>query len=121
MKCMIFVLLGLSSPVSAEIYGAEYEACSRGSTLEIIDCISARTKSWDGALNTAYKSAMAQADPAQREPLRDAQRLWIAYRDANCRFYGSQEGSIRQIEAAECLRFMTEARARELQRTAQQH
>lgn len=121
MKWMLLVLMGISSSVSAEIYGAEYEACSGGSTIEIIDCISARTRSWDDALNAAYESAMAQADPAQRDPLRVAQRLWIAYRDANCRFYGSREGSIRQIEAAECLRFMTEARARELQRTAQQH
>lgn len=121
MEWIIALLIGISSSPSAEMYGAEYEACASRSTVEIVDCISARTKSWDGALNAAYKSAMAGADPAQREPLRAAQRLWIQYRDANCRFYRSGEGSIRQVEAAECLRSMTEARARELQQTAQQH
>lgn len=120
LRLAVLIVLGIAPPAAAEGYGAEYQACSGGSTAEIVDCLDARTRSWDSALNAAYKRAMAQVVPAQREPLRAAQRLWVAYRDANCRFYGLGEGSIRQIEAAECLRFMTEARARELQQTVQQ-
>jgi uncharacterized protein YecT (DUF1311 family) len=44
-----------------------------------------------------------------------AQRLWVQYRDANCGFYGVQDGSIRQVQAAECIRSMTEDRAHELE------
>ena len=45
-----------------------------------------------------------------------AQRLWVQYRDANCAFYGVQDGSIRQVQAAECIRSMTEDRAYELEK-----
>jgi uncharacterized protein YecT (DUF1311 family) len=58
----------------------------------------------------------ARIDPAQRHPLLTAQRLWVQYRDANCTFYGAQEGTIRQVQAAECMRSMTEDRARELEK-----
>lgn len=85
-------------------------------TLAIAECLQARTKVWDQRLNAAYKDLMQRIDPGQREPLKQAQRLWIQYRDANCRFYGAQEGTIRQIEAAECLRAMTQDRALELEK-----
>jgi uncharacterized protein YecT (DUF1311 family) len=63
---------------------------------------------------------MKNAAPAQRDQLRAAQRLWIAYRDANCLYYGMGEGTIARIGAAECLRSMTEARAHELETLARQ-
>jgi uncharacterized protein YecT (DUF1311 family) len=66
-------------------------------------------------LNSAYQSLKQRISPDQADPLKSAQRLWMQYRDANCRFYGSQEGSIRQIQAAECLRAMTQERALELE------
>jgi uncharacterized protein YecT (DUF1311 family) len=47
--------------------------------------------------------------------LRAAQRLWIQYRDANCLYYGLGEGTIAWLDAGECMRSMTEARARELE------
>jgi uncharacterized protein YecT (DUF1311 family) len=40
----------------------------------------------------------------------------IQYRDANCGFYGTKDGSIRQVQEAECIRAMTEERARELEK-----
>jgi uncharacterized protein YecT (DUF1311 family) len=70
----------------------------------------------DQRLNAAYKALQARIDAAQRQPLLSAQRLWVQYRDANCGFYGTQDGSIRQMQAAECLRSMTEDRARELEK-----
>jgi uncharacterized protein YecT (DUF1311 family) len=45
-----------------------------------------------------------------------AQRLWVQYRDANCGFYGTPDGSIRKVQGAECIRSMTEDRARELEK-----
>ena len=109
-------LLFAAAPAAAEMYGSEYQSCSQGGTVAIVQCVGAQTRAWDAKLNAAYKAAMGRIDPAQREPLRAAQRLWIQYRDANCKFYGSREGSIRQIEGAECLRSMTEERALELER-----
>jgi uncharacterized protein YecT (DUF1311 family) len=66
-------------------------------------------------LNAAYKDLMRRVEAGQREPLKDAQRLWIHYRDANCGFYGSQEGTIREVQEAECFRSMTQERALELE------
>jgi len=67
-------------------------------------------------MNAAYKALQAQVDAAQRQPLLAAQRLWVQYRDANCAFYGTPDGSMRKVEGAECLRSMTEDRARELEK-----
>jgi uncharacterized protein YecT (DUF1311 family) len=91
-------------------------ACPGTTTVEMVDCMAAETKTWDGRLNAAYRAAMARAATAQKPALRDAQRLWIRYRDANCRAYGLGEGTIRQIAAAACQRDMTAARARELEK-----
>jgi uncharacterized protein YecT (DUF1311 family) len=62
-----------------------------------------KTNVADQQLNAAYKPLQARIDAAQRQPLLAAQRLWVQYRDANCGFYGTQDGSIRQVRAAECI------------------
>jgi len=61
-----------------------------------------------------------QESDKQRARLRAAQRLWIQYRDANCGFYALGEGTISRVEAAECMRSMIEARARELEDVGRQ-
>jgi uncharacterized protein YecT (DUF1311 family) len=66
-------------------------------------------------MTVAYQQALKDAVPQQREQLRAAQRLWIPYRDANCLYYGMGEGTIARIDAGECMRNMTDARARELE------
>jgi uncharacterized protein YecT (DUF1311 family) len=107
--------IAMPRPAIAEMYDAEYRSCSEGATAAIVQCLTARTHAWDIRLNAGFKAALQRADQGQREPLRQAQRLWIQYRDANCRFYGMREGSLRQVEAAECLRSMTAERAQELE------
>jgi len=71
-------------------------------------------QSCDGS-TAAYEKAMKDAGPQQHDQLRAAQRLWIQYRDANCLYYGMDEGTIARIDAGECMRSMTEACARELE------
>src|SRR5215813_6759914 len=91
-----------------------------GSTPEMVDCIAAKTARWDKRMTIAYQHVMKDAPGPQRDQLRAAQRLWIQYRDANCLYYGMDEGTIARIDAAECLRRMTEARARELENPGHQ-
>ncbi len=81
----------------------------------MVECVRAKTAQWDKRMNVAYQQALKGAMPQQRGQLRAAQRLWIAYRDANCLYYGLGEGTIARIDAGECMRSMTEARARELE------
>jgi len=87
-----------------------------GSTAEMVDCLGAKTARWDKRMTIAYQEALKNAaSPQQHDQLRAAQRLWIQYRDANCLYYGMGEGTIARVDAAECVRSMTEARARELE------
>ena len=117
---MLLVLSLMVAPaLAAEMFGAAYKPCGdKNSTMEIVECIAAKTKVLDARLNTAYAALQRIIEPGQRDPLRNAQRLWIQFRDANCGFYGAQQGTIRQVQAAECLRAMTQDRAAELEQAA---
>jgi len=85
-----------------------------GSTPEMVDCLMAQHAHWDKQLTIAYQQAMKDANPAEKDKLREAERAWIKYRDANCAYYAAGEGSIARINAASCMRDMTKARAEEL-------
>jgi uncharacterized protein YecT (DUF1311 family) len=106
-------LIGAAVSASAGDPGEPEGTCD-GSTYEMVDCLKAKTAYWDKRMTVGYQTAMKDAQPKQREQLRAAQRLWIQYRDANCLYYGMGEGTIARIEAGECMRKMTEDRAREL-------
>jgi uncharacterized protein YecT (DUF1311 family) len=107
-------VLLVTSAVHADDQGDATPSCD-GSTVEMVECLKARTAEWDTRMTMAYQKALKDAGAAQREQLRAAQRLWIQYRDANCLYYGMGEGTIAGVDAGECLRSMTEARARELE------
>ena len=107
-------MVALVSAAQAGDQSEPEQACD-GNTFQMVECLKAKTAQWDKRLNAAYQKALQDAVPAQRDPLRAAQRLWIQYRDANCLYYGMGEGTIARLDAGECMRSMTEARARELE------
>jgi len=109
-------LTGAAVSASGGEQGDPEQSCD-GSTYEMVECLKARTAQWDKRLNAAYQTKLKEAEGKQREQLRVAQRAWIAFRDANCLYYGLSEGTIARIEAGECMRSMTEARAKELEGT----
>ena len=94
---------------------AQSDSCD-GSTYEIVECLKTKTAQWDKRLNKAYRQALKDAQtPQQADKLRTAQHLWLDYRQANCAYYDAGEGTIARIDAGECMRSMTEARAKELE------
>jgi uncharacterized protein YecT (DUF1311 family) len=105
-------LVGAAAPAFAGAQG-EPGQCT-GSTQEMVECLNAQRAHWDKELTIAYQTLMKSAVPAQRALLRDAERAWIKYRDANCAYYAAGEGTIARINAAACLRDMTQKRAEEL-------
>lgn len=107
-------LLALVTVAHAGDQGDPDQSCD-GNTFQMVECLKGKTAQWDKRLNVAYQKALQDAVPAQRDPLRAAQRLWVQYRDANCLYYGLGEGTIARLDAGECMRSMTEARARELE------
>ena len=56
-------------------------------TREIVECLIDRTAIWEKRMDVAYKQALADAEPKQRAKLVEAQKLWLAFRDANCQYY----------------------------------
>jgi uncharacterized protein YecT (DUF1311 family) len=107
-------LIGAAAFALAGEQGDPVAACD-GSTYEMVDCLKAKTAYWDKRMTIAYQRMLKAGEPTQREQLRVAQRLWIQYRDANCLYYDLGEGTIARIDAGECMRSMTEARAKELE------
>ncbi|MDX8352354.1 lysozyme inhibitor LprI family protein [Cognatiyoonia sp. IB215182] len=95
-----------------------------GTTLGIATCISAETAVWDAILNEEYQALRAAFEGQDGGvggatsdelliALRDAQRAWIAFRDADCglRYTLYQGGTIRSIVAANCHMTTTARRA----------
>jgi uncharacterized protein YecT (DUF1311 family) len=109
------VLIGAAAFALAGEQSEPDKGCD-GSTYEMVDCLNAKTATWDKRMNAAYQAVMKNAEGKQREQLRVAQRLWVQYRDANCLYYDLGEGTIARIETGECMRSMTESRARELEK-----
>ena len=110
----ITFIAALATAAQAGDEGDPKESCD-GNTFQIVECLKAKTAQWDKRMNVAYQQALKDAAPKQHDQLRAAQRLWIQYRDANCLYYGLGEGTIARLDAGECMRSMTEARAKELE------
>lgn len=111
----------LAVPAAAQDwYADDYQTCTGGSTVEIVVCLAGLTAEWDARLNAAYQTLMDDLVEDRKTALRDVQRQWIAFRDANCGWYAGGEGSIARIEAAECLRVTTMQRAIELENLARE-
>jgi uncharacterized protein YecT (DUF1311 family) len=112
-------LLAVASMAHAGDQGDPEKSCD-GNTFQMVECLKAQTAQSDKRMTIAYQQAMKDAVPAQRDQLRAAQRVWIQYRDANCLYYGMGEGTIARIDAGECMRNMTQARAKELESVGHQ-
>ncbi|TVT67973.1 MAG: DUF1311 domain-containing protein [Pseudomonas sp.] len=90
---------------------------SGGVTMNMLDCMGSETEQQDARLNQNYKAAMQALDKGQQNQLRDAQRLWINFRDADCALLASLTGgSIDRINSASCFLDMTKQRADGLER-----
>ncbi|MFL6585366.1 MAG: lysozyme inhibitor LprI family protein [Luteimonas sp.] len=88
-----------------------------GVTARMLDCIGNETKLQDARLNAEYRGTLAAVSAGQQSRLRAAQRLWIQYRDANCRLRADPDGgTLASVAAADCVRMMTTERASELAR-----
>ncbi|WP_371263097.1 lysozyme inhibitor LprI family protein [Pseudomonas sp. NBRC 111124] len=87
------------------------------STVAMSSCIQTETQLQDQRLNRVYKQLTTKLDAGPQKSLRDVQRQWIAYRDANCKFHvQATGGTMAQLEGGMCVLDMTRERAAELER-----
>jgi len=95
-------------------------------TADMVTCASRDFDEADKALNASYTSAMALMRkrapdlPKAADRLRDAQRAWLAYRDANCGWAAGavDGGSMEPLVSLGCKTTMTRARTAELKDVA---
>ena len=88
--------------------------CMDTSTYGMSQCMQRQWEVWDKRLNAEYSAALKRVSPQARPWLRQAQQLWVKYRDANCRMYSSHEGTVAQLWSVGCLLDMTKKRVLEL-------
>ena len=73
-------------------------------TVDIVECLSDLHDIWDGRLNSGYREAMEFLPASRRAGLQEAQRAWIAFRDADCAFPDVLiRGSLARIYGPSCL------------------
>ncbi|WP_424983558.1 lysozyme inhibitor LprI family protein [Maritalea sp. S77] len=105
----------------SECIGAASNVCMEEeeggmTTVGMASCIMRENSWWDSILNINYQNLKQILEPKQFEDLRDAQRKWIAYRDASCAFHYNYwgNGTMRSTAFAGCMLDTTARRASEL-------
>jgi uncharacterized protein YecT (DUF1311 family) len=61
-------LLALCAPASAQTPAPLEVRWDTQTTLGMVDCLGARTKTWDKRLNLAYQALTQRSDPGQQQP-----------------------------------------------------
>ncbi len=71
------------------------------STAGMIECLQQAYDEWDAALNTTYADVRLRLNPEAQNALKEAQRRWISYRDAEFlaidTIYGAMQGTMWQL------------------------
>ena len=107
------------APVPEEI-DKIYQACldNAPNDLAQLACIENAASAWDQVLNANYKAATAGLDDKNRDLLREAQRKWLHYRDADQAFRDSNwsfgDGFDTRVFLAEAGMQIVKARAQAL-------
>ncbi len=115
-------IAGAHAQAPNQRYGDEYQKCNNGNTADIVRCVDALVRQWQTRLDEAFKKLMEQTEaPKRREDLQAAQDFWLKFREANCGWYATGEGTIARIEGVECMRSMTADRAFELEEAGETH
>lgn len=115
-------LLGIGLLVSSSVVTAD-AACDNARTqLALTECSAQAYQSADDELNEAYQSLVSKLEekPATLEKLRDAQRAWIRFRDAECALESSgvEGGSAQPMVRNGCLATLTKQRTERLREHA---
>lgn len=100
-------------------YSAAFQKCdaAAASTQANVECYVAEHGLWDKRLNAAYQSLIKKfttddeelplagtpKPTARVELLRQAQRAWVAFRDADCKVETREGGSSARVTGASCV------------------
>jgi uncharacterized protein YecT (DUF1311 family) len=118
---LILVICPLSLSAPAQKRGAEKSPCegTSGTQAEANACARDRHARAEAEMKRVYEQLMSELagyEGTEQQKLREAQTLWLQYRDANCESEASiyEGGSIRPAVYSTCLASMTRERTRRL-------
>lgn len=125
-QALLAAIFGLcivsTNAAAAELMTKQYGSCldrAGGVTAAMHECIGSETKVQDVKLNANYKALVSKLSTERKNELLEAQRAWIKFRDANCKFYADPDGgSMAGILASDCYLQATAERAKELESLA---
>jgi uncharacterized protein YecT (DUF1311 family) len=106
-------IIGAALLVFAFSSSGAYAACDDTSTqADLTQCASEAAAKADTDLNAAYKTLLNLLGPEDQTRLRDAQRAWIDFRNAECAFRTKSyaDGSIYPMLLSNCFADVTRAR-----------
>lgn len=105
--------------VAAAAQAGDEECGNMRTQQEMNACATRLYDQADRRLNALYARLLAEIgnDAGAKARLRDSERAWIAFRDAQCGFEsaGYEGGSIQPLIRATCMKRLTDARIVELQ------
>jgi uncharacterized protein YecT (DUF1311 family) len=81
---------------------------------DLTACAISGAQAADRRLNHAYREVLRYVDGDPQAKLVAAERAWIAFRDADCAFWGAGGGTIAPMNEANCRATLSNARAKEL-------
>jgi uncharacterized protein YecT (DUF1311 family) len=64
----------------------QFADCKNGNTAEMLECTYNEYEAWDKEMNKYYKLLMGVLGEEEKARLKEAQRKWIAFRDAEIEF-----------------------------------
>ena len=94
------------APRSPKAIDTSLDACMQNhvSTAEMVDCAGAAARAYDATLNATYQALLAGLDAKSAQKLRDAQRKWLQFRDADAEVWQapwtSGTGTILRVQSA---------------------
>ena len=116
--CLLAPLLSLTAPGTGWALPdpAPAQSCLQTAQTQsdMNACAGDGAKAADQRLNAAYRDLLRYVDEGGKAKLVAAQRAWLAFRDADCAFWGAGDGSIAAMNAASCLADRSNQRAEEL-------
>ncbi|WP_462383550.1 lysozyme inhibitor LprI family protein [Pseudomonas sp. Marseille-QA0892] len=109
-----FLVIALIAPMPAL---ADIDPCAKAQTqMDLNACTDQAYRAADLALNQTYQTLRKRLSENGRTKLKDAQRAWISFRDAECTFIasGMEGGSAQPMVHSSCLTNLTRERTETL-------
>jgi uncharacterized protein YecT (DUF1311 family) len=101
---------------ASNAHAAEQDCANEKTYMEMTMCAGAKFQQADKKLNATYKALLPKLDENGRNTLKEAQRAWVKFRDAECKYRASpsEGGAIWPMEEASCSTSLTLDRINDL-------